>query len=155
MSRTLACGELRGSAAVGAVARIAFDLGRAVLMRLDEDRLAGELAGEGRGVVGGDAGDGVLRLLGVRKRVVAGLAAAGEAESGEAERSAHEHQELAAFDGRDGGGAVEELALGAGAELGRLVALVEAAPVRGTGRLAASAAGCSKTFLLIGKGVGN
>ena len=140
-------GELRGSAAVGAVARVAFDLGRAVLMRLDEDRLAGEFAGEGRSVVRGDSGDGVLRLLGVRKRMVAGFAATGEAETGEAERSAHEHQELAAFDGGDGGGAVEELALGAGAELGRLVALVEAAPVRGTGRLAGLGRGVFKDFL--------
>ena len=140
-------GELRGSTAVGAVARVAFDLGRAVLMRLDEDRLVGELAGEGRGVIRGDAGDGVLRLLGVRKRMVAGLAATGEAEAGQTERSAHEHQELAAFDGGDGGGAVEELALGAGAELGRLVALVEAAPVRRTGRLAGLGRGVFKDFL--------
>ena len=140
-------GGLRGSAAVGAVARIAFDLGRAMLMRLDEDRLVGELPREGRSVIRGDAGDGVLRLLGVGERVVAGLAATGEAEAGETERSAHEHQELAAFDGGDGGGAVEELALGAGAELGRLVALVKAAPVRRTGRLAGLRRGVFEDFL--------
>ena len=140
-------GELRGSAAVGAVARVAFDLGRAMLVRLDEDRLVGEFAGEGGSVIRRDAGDRVLGLLGVRERVVARLAATGEAETGEAEGRAHEHQELAALDGGDGGGAVDELAFGAGAELGRLVALVEAAPVRGTGRLAGLGRGVFKDFL--------
>ena len=126
-----------------------------MLVRLDEDRLVGVFSGEGRSVVSGDARDGVLRLLGVRKRVVAGFAATGEAEAGEPERSAHEHQELAAFDGGDGRGAVEELALGAGAELGRLVALVEAAPVRRTGRLAGLGRGVFKDFLAHRKRRGN
>ena len=111
-------GELRGSTAVGAVARVAFDFGRAVLMRLDEDRLVGEFAREGGSVVSGDARNRVLGLLGIRERVIAGLTATGKAEAGEAEGSAHEHQELTTLDAGDGGGAFDELAFGAGAELG-------------------------------------
>ena len=140
-------GELRRSSAVGAVARVTFDLGRAVLVRLDEDRLIGELAGERGSVVRGDAGNRVLRLLGVRKRVIAGFAATGETEAGEAEGGAHEHQELTTLNGGDSGGAFDELTFGAGAELGRLVALVEAAPVRGAGRLAGLDRGVFKDFL--------
>ena len=140
-------GELRRSSAVGAVARVTFDLGRAVLVRLDEDWLIGELARERGSVVRGDAGNRVLRLLGVRERVIAGFAATGEAETGEAEGGAHEHQELATLDAGDGGGPFDELAFGAGAELGRLVTLLEAAPVRGTGRLAGLGHGVFENFL--------
>jgi len=140
-------GELRGSAAVGAVARVAFDLGRAVLVRLDEDRLIGELAGEGGSVIRGDAGNRVLRLLSVRERMVARLAATGETETREAKGRTHEHQELATLDGGDGGGAFDELAFGAGTELGRLVALIETAPVRRTRWLARLDRGVFKDFL--------
>ena len=129
------------------VARITFDLGRTVLVRLNEDRLISELAGEGGSVVRRDAGNRVLRLLGVRERVVAGLAATGEAETGEAEGSAHEHQELATLDAGDGGGAFDELAFSAGAELGRLVTLLEATPVRRTSRLAGLGHGVFENFL--------
>ena len=140
-------GELRGSSAVSAVARITFDLGRAVLVRLDEDRLIGKLARKRGSVVRGDAGNRVLRLLSVRERVVAGLTATSETETGEAEGRTHEHQELATLDGGDGGGSFDELTFGAGTELGRLITLVETAPVRGAGRLAGLDRGVFKDFL--------
>ena len=126
------------------VARVAFNLRRAVLMRLDENRLVGEFARKGRSVEGRDTRNRILGLLRVRQRVITGLTAAGEAKASQTEGSAHQHQELASFDGSNRRGTIDELAFGTGPELGRLIALFEAAPIDGVAGLSR---GMFKDFL--------
>ena len=116
-----------GAAEAGRVIRVALHLGGAALVALDHHAHAVAAAGDGRGVVGGDARGHAGRALDVGDHLLARRLAGREA--GQRRRGAQDLQEGAA--GEALGRRLLAVGVGAGLRIDGAVPLGEAAPARG------------------------